>query len=164
MRGGRSMRRPAGRRCNTQNLRRTWPFWAMRASWRPAAGQARQNLDFRPADPHLGGMAEPIVVTISHNLGAEEAQRRLARGLDRGKSEFGSIFSSFDVAWRANHADVVVVALKQRVVAGVDVFADLIRVEVVLPWYFAPLQKKIVEILQDRGRKTLQIGQRAGSG
>ncbi|MFO1114854.1 MAG: polyhydroxyalkanoic acid system family protein [Beijerinckiaceae bacterium] len=117
------------------------------------------SLDFRTAVPHVGRMAEPIVVTVSHNLGAEEAQRRIARGLERGKSEFGAIFSAFDVTWRANHADVVVVALKQRIVAGLDVFADMVRVEVSLPWYFAPLQKKIVEILQDRGRKTLQIGQ-----
>lgn len=103
-------------------------------------------------------MAQPIVVTVSHSLGAEEAQRRLAQGLDRGKNEFGSIFSAFDVAWKANHADVTMVALHQRIVAGLDVFADLVRVEVNLPWYFAPLQKKIAEFLQHRGQETLRLG------
>jgi hypothetical protein len=111
----------------------------------------------RPRLPNLKRMAQPIVVTVSHTLGAEEAQRRISRGLERGKSEFGAIFSAFDVTWKANHADVTVVALHQRVSAGLDVFADMVRVEVNLPWYLAPLQKKIAEALQHQGQKTLQI-------
>lgn len=102
-------------------------------------------------------MTQPIVVTVSHNLGAEEAQRRIAAGLERGKSEFAAIFSSAEIGWKANHADLAVVALRQRVTAGIDVFADMVRVEVALPWYLAPLQKKIAEALQSQGQKTLQI-------
>ena len=119
---------------------------------------AALRLDFAPDNPHLAGMADPIVVAVSHNLGAEEAQRRIARGLEHGKSEFSSIFSTFDVNWAANHADVAVVALHQRIVAGLDVFADMVRVEVHLPWYLAPLQNKIATVLQHQGMKTLQIG------
>ncbi len=104
-------------------------------------------------------MARPIVVTVSHNLGADEAQRRIARGLERGKSEFGSIFSRFEAIWAANHADVTVVALHQHVQAGLDVFEDIVRVEVRLPWYLAPLQDKIAGALRHQGEKTLQIGQ-----
>ena len=107
--------------------------------------------------PKFKAMAQPIVVTVSHSLGAEEAQRRISGGLERGKSEFGSIFSAFDVTWKANHADVAVVALHQRVTAGLDVFADMVRVEVNLPWYLAPLQSKIAAALQHQGQKTLQI-------
>ena len=103
-------------------------------------------------------MTQPIVVTVSHSLGAEEAQRRIAQGLDRGKSEFAALFSAYDVAWKANHADVAVVALRQRIVAGLDVFADVVRVEVSLPWYLAPLQTKITEMLQHRGRDALRLG------
>jgi hypothetical protein len=102
-------------------------------------------------------LAQPIVVTVSHSLGAAEAQQRIASGLDRGRSEFGAIFSTFDVAWTANHADVAVVALHQRVVAGLDVFEDMVRVEVRLPWYFAPLQARIAAALQHQGERTLQI-------
>ena len=103
-------------------------------------------------------MAQPIVVTLSHNLGAEEAQRRIAAGLARAGAEFGAIFQSFETKWTANHADVVVVAVRQRVVAGLDVFADVIRLEVHLPWYFAPLQDRIAAALRRQGEKTLQIG------
>jgi hypothetical protein len=103
-------------------------------------------------------VAQPIVVTISHSLGSEEAQRRIASGLDRAKTEFSSIFSTFETVWKANHADVTVVALHQRITAGIDVFADVIRLEAHLPWYFAPLQNKIAAALQHQGEKTLQIG------
>ncbi len=104
-------------------------------------------------------MATPIVVTVSHTLGAAEAQRRIAAGLEKGRSEFSSIFSTFDADWKANHADVRVVALHQQVKAALDVFEDMVRVEVNLPWYLAPLQEKIVGALKHQGEKTLRIGQ-----
>ena len=59
--------------------------------------------------------------------------------------------------WTSNHADVTVVALHQRIAAGLDVFEDLVRVEVSLPWYLAPLQDKIAGVLRHQGEKTLQI-------
>jgi hypothetical protein len=105
-------------------------------------------------------LAQPIVVTVSHKLGADEARQRIAQGLERGRNEFAAIFSAFDVAWTANHADVTVVAVSQRVTAGLDVFEDIIRVEVRLPWYFAPIQKRIAAVLQHQGERTLQIAAR----
>lgn len=103
-------------------------------------------------------MAQPIVVTISHSLGAEEAQRRIAEGLEHGGARSGSFFQSFETKWTANHADVVAVALRQRIVCGLDVFADLVRVEVQLPWYLSALQDKIAGALQSEGEKMLRIG------
>jgi len=104
-------------------------------------------------------LAKPIVVTVSHTLGAAEAQRRISRGLEKGKTEFAALFSAFDASWNANHADVRLVALHQQVNAGLDVFDDMVRVEVNLPWYLAPLQDKIAGALKHQGEKTLQIGQ-----
>ena len=104
-------------------------------------------------------MAKPIVVTVSHTLGAAAAQRRLSRGLEKGKTAFAALFSAFDARWNANHADVRLVALHQQVNAGLDVFDDMVRVEVNLPWYLAPLQDKIAGALKHQGEKTLQIGQ-----
>ena len=104
-------------------------------------------------------MANPIVVTVSHTLGAEEAQRRIARGLDKGKTELSSLFSAFDTEWKANHADLRLVALHQQVRAGLDVFDDMVRVEVSLPWYLSALQEKIAGVLKSQSEKALRIGQ-----
>lgn len=103
-------------------------------------------------------MAQPIVVTVSHRLGAAEAQRRLAAGLEKGKSELSGVFSSFDADWKANHADLRLVALHQQINAGLDVFEDVVRVELSLPWYLAPLQDKIAGALKSQSEKALQIG------
>ncbi|MCC0004374.1 MAG: polyhydroxyalkanoic acid system family protein [Methylobacteriaceae bacterium] len=104
-------------------------------------------------------MAEPIVVTVSHTLGAAEAQRRIARGLEKGRTELASLFSAFDADWKANHADLRLVALNQQITAGLDVFDDMVRVELSLPWYLAPLQDKIAGALKRQSEKSLQIGQ-----
>ena len=104
-------------------------------------------------------MAKPIVVTVSHNLGAAEAQRRISRGLEKGRSELSAVFSAFDAEWKANHADLRLVALHQQITAGLDVFDDVVRVEVNLPWYLAPLQDKIAGALKHQSEKALQIGQ-----
>ncbi|MFV0280909.1 MAG: polyhydroxyalkanoic acid system family protein [Rhodoblastus sp.] len=103
-------------------------------------------------------MAKPIVVTVSHSLGAAEAQRRISRGLEKGRAEFSALFSAFDAQWRANHCDIGVVALRQRINAGLDVFDDVVRVEVSLPWYLAPLQDKIVGVLRHQGQEALRLG------
>lgn len=118
----------------------------------------------RPDSPHVEGpqeepLARPIVVTVSHNLGAAEAQRRISRGLETGKSELSNLFSAFEADWKANHADLRLVALNQRITAGLDVFDDMVRVEVSLPWYLAPLQDKIAGALKHQSEKALQIGQ-----
>jgi hypothetical protein len=109
-------------------------------------------------------MAKPIVVKISHDLGAAEAQARINAGLDKARADFSAIFSSVNVAWKANHADIDVVAVRQNVRAGIDVFDDFVRIEAQLPWYFAPLQNKISEILEKRGVDTLRLGKRRGAG
>ncbi|MCB1537239.1 MAG: polyhydroxyalkanoic acid system family protein [Rhodoblastus sp.] len=104
-------------------------------------------------------MAQPIVVTVSHSLGAAEAQRRIARGLEKGKTELSAVFSAFEADWKANHADLRLVALHQQVTAGLDVFDDVVRVEVSLPWYLSALQDKIAGVLKRQSEKALQIGQ-----
>jgi len=104
-------------------------------------------------------LAQPIVVTVSHSLGAAEAQRRIARGLEKGQTELSSVFSAFEADWKANHADLRLVALHQQVTAALDVFDDVVRVEVSLPWYLSALQDKIAGVLKRQSEKALQIGQ-----
>ena len=107
-------------------------------------------------------MAKPIVVTLPHQLGAQEAQRRLEEGLGRLEREFSSVLSSTNVAWKANHAELAVGAMGQHVRAGIDVFDDLVRVEVQLPWILSRLQNRVAEFLERQGHKALQIAPKPG--
>ena len=102
-------------------------------------------------------MAKPIVVTIPHALGSAEAQRRLQAGLGRLEREFQSVVTSSTTAWKANHAEVAVSAMGQHVRAGIDVFDEVVRVEVQLPWILSRLQNKVAEFLERHGHKALEI-------
>jgi len=70
-----------------------------------------------------------------------------------------TVFSAFEADWKANHADLRLVALHQQVTAALDVFDDVVRVEVSLPWYLSALQDKIAGVLKRQSEKALQIGQ-----
>lgn len=108
-------------------------------------------------------MAKPIVVTLPHSLGAQEAQRRLEAGLGRLEREFQPVLSSTNVDWKANHAELAVGAMGQHVRAGIDVFDDLVRVEVQLPWILSRLQNKVAEFLERQGHRALQIANKPGN-
>ena len=101
-------------------------------------------------------MSQPIVVTLPHSLGQDEAMRRITAAMEKARGDLGHIFSEASVEWRANHADLKVVAMRQTVSAAVDVFPDSARIEVQLPWYLAPIQKKIVEVLTKRSEGALK--------
>jgi hypothetical protein len=88
-------------------------------------------------------MAKPIVVTIPHKLGKDEAIRRLKSGL-------GSVSTSVPIlkieeeTWVDNRLSFRLAALGQTAEGSADVEDDNVRVEVVLPW----LMQKVAEVVQ----------------
>ena len=48
-------------------------------------------------------MSEPLVVSISHNLGKDEALRRLKTGLAEVGTSFGHLFSVREQIWAGDH-------------------------------------------------------------
>ena len=101
-------------------------------------------------------MSQPIVVSLPHSLGQAEAMRRITAAMEKARADLGNVFSQATVEWRGNHADLKVVAMMQTVTAGVDVFEDSARIELQLPWFLAPVQKKIVEVLTKRSGDALK--------
>lgn len=99
-----------------------------------------------------------IVVTVPHNLSTAEARRRIETLLDHYRSAFVDKLAHSEVNWTGDKADVRVVALAQEVKAHIDVMADSVRLEVVLPWLLASLAGPIQERLASTARETLAIG------
>jgi hypothetical protein len=50
-------------------------------------------------------MPEPVVVTIPHRLGKDEAIRRLKTGFSRVRSSFGESFVVVKDDWAGDHLD-----------------------------------------------------------
>lgn len=102
-------------------------------------------------------MPRELKVSIPHELGAEEAARRLRAGLDKLRADYGAHLSAADVAWTGNHADLRVGALGQMVDGQIDVGQDAVEVKVMLPLLLAAMAERIGGFLKKAGSDSLRL-------
>jgi Putative polyhydroxyalkanoic acid system protein (PHA_gran_rgn) len=102
-------------------------------------------------------MSAPLVVSIPHHLGREEATRRLKAGLTRAASSV-PVLKVDEERWDGDHMIFRVRALGQAASGHLDVADDHVRVEVTLPW----LLQRFAEVAQGaiRNRGTLLLTKR----
>ena len=108
--------------------------------------QLDQNQEF--------AMSAPLVVSIPHSLGREEAMRRLKTGLTRAASSV-PVLSVDEERWEDNRMIFRVRALGQAVAGHVDVAEDHVQVEVVLPWLLQRFAEVAQAAIQNRGKLLL---------
>jgi hypothetical protein len=100
-------------------------------------------------------MSQPISVDLPHNLGKDEARRRMQGGIGRlkdhipGGAEVGS-------SWDGDCMNLTIVAMGQEVAARIDVEDKLVRVEVLLPGMLGFFGKKIEGLLRKQGSVLLE--------
>jgi hypothetical protein len=99
-------------------------------------------------------MPAPLVVSIPHSLGREEAIRRLKTGLGRAASSM-PVMTVDEERWEDNRMNFRVRALGQAVTGQVDVAEDHVRVEVVLPWLLQRFAEVAQSAIQNRGKLLL---------
>ncbi|WP_407187886.1 polyhydroxyalkanoic acid system family protein [Bradyrhizobium centrosematis] len=97
-------------------------------------------------------MAAPLVVSIPHRLGREEAVRRLKTGLGRAAASI-PVIQVEEERWTGDSMAFRIRALGQIASGQVDVGDDQVRVEVVLPW----LLQRFAEMAQATIRKRGQL-------
>lgn len=101
-------------------------------------------------------MTQPVVVTIPHRLGKDEAKRRLQAGFSNVRSSVGETFVVLKDAWRGEHLDFEASLLGQSTTGMVDVADDHVRLEVQLPWVLAVLANKAKALVEKQGRLMLE--------
>jgi hypothetical protein len=99
-------------------------------------------------------MTKPLVVSIPHSLGREEAMRRLKTGLSRAASGV-PVLSVDEERWEDNRMIFRVRALGQAAAGHVDVAEDHVQVEVVLPWLLQRFAEAAQAAIQNRGKLLL---------
>ncbi|TYO66850.1 polyhydroxyalkanoic acid synthase [Bradyrhizobium hipponense] len=97
-------------------------------------------------------MSAPLVVSIPHRLGREEAARRLKTGLGRAAASI-PVMQVEEERWSGDTMNFRIRALGQTATGQVDVGDDSVRVEVVLPW----LLQRFAEMAQATIRKRGQL-------
>ena len=101
-------------------------------------------------------MSKPLVVSIPHRLGKQEATRRLKTGLSGAQSNFGHLFSVQEETWTDDHLRFRIVAVGQHLSGDIDVAEDHVRLEVVLPWLLAKLAEKVAPLIRREGTLMLE--------
>jgi hypothetical protein len=96
-------------------------------------------------------MAPPLVVTIPHSLGQNQAISRLKDGLAEIQARFGQFFTVQEETWTGNRLQFRLAALAQSVSGTIDVFDDHVRLEIVLPWLLAKIAEKIQPLIRREG-------------
>src|SRR5947207_10420201 len=99
-------------------------------------------------------MTKPLVVSIPHSLGRDEAMRRLKTGLSRAASSV-PVLSVDEERWEDNRMIFRVRALGQAAAGHVDVAEDHVQVEVVLPWLLQRFAEVAQAAIRSRGQLLL---------
>jgi hypothetical protein len=104
-------------------------------------------------------MSRPVVLTLSHELGAEEARRRITAGFGRliGQMPGGAMMQMTE-SWSGDRMSFTARALGQTVSGHVDVAADHVRLEVLLPEFLAGIAEGFRGKLQQAGQRLLGKG------
>jgi Putative polyhydroxyalkanoic acid system protein (PHA_gran_rgn) len=99
-------------------------------------------------------MAAPLVVSIPHRLGREEAVRRLKAGLTRAASSI-PVLKVDEERWEENRMIFRVRALGQAASGHLDVADDHVRLEVTLPWLLQRFAEVAQVAIKNRGNLLL---------
>ena len=101
-------------------------------------------------------MSKPLVVSVPHHLGKEEALRRLKNGLGQAGASFGHLFSIQEETWIDNHLQFRISALGQTASGSIDVADDHVRLEVFLPWLLAKVAETLQPLIRKEGTLLLE--------
>ena len=99
-------------------------------------------------------MSAPLIVSIPHQLGREDAIRRLQGGLTRAASSF-PILKVDEERWDNDRMIFRVRAMGQAASGHIDVEDDHVRLEVTLPWLLQRFAEAAKSVISQRGNLLL---------
>jgi Putative polyhydroxyalkanoic acid system protein (PHA_gran_rgn) len=99
-------------------------------------------------------MSAPLVVSIPHHLGREEASRRLKAGLTRAAASI-PVLQVDEERWEEDRMIFRVRALGQAASGHLDVADDHVRLEVTLPWLLQRFAEVAQAAIKNRGKLLL---------
>ena len=103
-------------------------------------------------------MARPVTVTISHELGKEEARRRINEGFEKFRGAFsGGMIFSFNERWTdEDRLSFTAKGMGQTITGTIDVFPQHVRIEAMLPGVLASLAEVVTGRVEKQGRLLLE--------
>ena len=105
---------------------------------------------------------QPLVVSIPHRLGRQEAKRRVDAGVSRLGPELGAVVGGLDYSWNADTLNFRAAAMWQTITGRIEVLDDTVRVEIDLPWMMRLLGDTITKRVRGRALAMLEKPVREG--
>ncbi len=102
-------------------------------------------------------MSKPLTIEIPHDLGREEARRRIEAGFGRLEHQFGGGgLAKLEKRWTEDRLSFEAQALGQHVSGRLDVLAHVVRMELDLPPFLAMIASSLKGRLQREGQLLLE--------
>ena len=103
-------------------------------------------------------MARPITVTISHDLGKEEAKTRVRDGFDKLKNAMtGGMMFKFSEEWTsADTLSFTAKGLGQTITGSIDIFPQHVRIVATLPGFLATIAETVACRVEKQGKLLLE--------
>ena len=100
-------------------------------------------------------MTQPIDVDLPHNLGKDEARRRIANNIHKLEQHIpgGAQVKS---GWAGDQLNLDIAAMGQRVTATIDVMESRVHLKVLLPGMLGMFSGLIQGALQSKGHVLLE--------
>ena len=102
-------------------------------------------------------MAHIVTVDVPHQLGAEEAKRRVQAGVEALQQKFSHKLDGLHIDWQETHADVNMTVMNFPLRGALDFLPDCVRVSLDLPWALALIAEKTKGMISKHTGEMLQL-------
>ena len=96
-----------------------------------------------------------LTITIPHQLGREEARRRISEQASQLQSQHGGMLERVEQRWEGDTLHFLVGAIGQSVSGTIQVAEQAVHLEVALPWMLAMLAGVVKKQIEQQGRDLL---------
>jgi hypothetical protein len=97
-----------------------------------------------------------LTLTVPHQLGRDEAKRRIQEGIGQLQQQHGNLLGQLDQQWDGNTLQFKTTVMGQSISGHAVVEDSVVRLEVALPWMLAMLAGPVKNRIEERGRKLLE--------
>jgi hypothetical protein len=104
-------------------------------------------------------VAQPVTVNIPHQLGKEEARRRINEGFGRMQQQMTggmTAMLAFSQRWEGDRLHFEGSGLGQKLTGRVDVRAESVEIQLDLPEMLAAIAELVTGRLRQEGQKLLE--------
>ena len=101
-------------------------------------------------------MPQPLIVSIPHHLGREEAARRIKHGLATARAHYSTFMTINEESWSGDRLAFNVSILGQTASGFIDFADDHVWLEVTLPWLIAKIVEKFTPAIRKEGTLMLE--------